>query len=448
MSALATRRSRIRDFVPEVRRGVVRDVVGLVIEAEGLTAPVGALCKVLEASGSSRGDAEVVGFRADRTLLLSLGAMRGIERGDRVELVQKSQTVPVGFGLLGRVISARGEPIDGKGELSTTSTWPLYSRPSHPLSRPRISRRLGTGIRSVDTLLTCGSGQRVGIFAGSGVGKSVLMGMMTKFTDAEVIVIGLVGERGREVREFIERDLGEEGLRRAVVVVATSDEPACLRVKGAFTATAVAEFFRSQGKNVLLLVDSVTRVAHAQREIGLSVGEPPATRGYPPSVFALMPQLLERSGTSTEGSVTGFYTVLVEGDDLNEPVADTARSILDGHIALSRRLANRGHFPAVDVMESVSRVMFDIVPPEHMESARRMRDLLSAYAESEDLINIGAYVRGTNPRIDEALGKWERILAFLQQGRTERFDFDKELARLTELAAKPTAPSAPAGGRK
>lgn len=415
MSLLADRRERLSTFSSCRIRGRVREVVGLVIETTGLQAPVGALCRVLGPTGQTRCEAEVVGFRGDITLLQSLGDNRGIEHHDQVELVSREQTVPVGPALRGRVIDARGNPLDDKGPLSASTRGPLYRRPDPALQRPRIDEPLATGIRSIDGLVTCGRGQRVGIFAGSGVGKSVLMGMMARGTDADVIVIGLIGERGREVREFIDRDLGEEGLRRSVVVVATSDEPACLRVKGAFTATAIAEWYRDAGHDVLLLIDSVSRVAYAQREIGLSSGEPPATRGYPPSVFALMPQLLERSGRNARGSITGLYTVLVEGDDMNEPVSDAARSILDGHVALSRKLAHRGHYPAVSILESVSRVVNEVTDPEHQAWAMRLRELVAAREEAEDIINIGAYVAGSNPRIDEAVARWPRIEAFLRQ---------------------------------
>jgi flagellum-specific ATP synthase len=339
----------------------------------------------------------------------------------------------VGYGLQGRVIDAAGRALDDKGPLRATLRGPLYRQPAPALKRPRIDTHLSTGVRAIDGALTCGRGQRLGIFAGSGVGKSVLLGMMARGTDVDVIVIGMIGERGREVREFIERDLGEEGLRRCVVVVATNDEPACNRVRGAFAATAVAEWFRDQGKHVLLLLDSISRVAYAQREIGLSAGEPPATRGYPPSVFSLMPQLLERSGCNEHGSITGFYTVLVEGDDMNEPVSDTARSILDGHITLSRKLAQRGHFPAVSILESVSRVLNDVVSAPAMQLAVRLKSLLAAREESEDLINIGAYVAGSNPVIDEALARWPAIESFLRQSMVEKTQYEETLKKLEAL---------------
>jgi len=437
MSLLAKERESLNDFMPFVERGHICNVVGLVMEAEGLKAPVGALCKVSSQQGFIKGEAEVVGFKEGRVLLLSLDMRYGLEINDEVELLTKNQDVTVGIELQGRVLDARGRPIDDKGDLKSAKRWPLYGKASHPLNRPRIDKVLSTGVRAIDGLLTCGRGQRLGLFAGSGVGKSVLLGMMARFCEAEVIVIGLIGERGREVREFIERDLGEEGLKRSVVVVATGDEPACLRVKGAFTATAIAEYFREQGKDVMLLIDSVSRVAYAQREIGLSTGEPPATRGYPPSVFSLMPQLMERSGLSDKGSMTAFYTVLVEGDDLNEPVSDVARATLDGHISLSRRLANQGHYPAISILESVSRVMTEVTDKEHQQTSQKIRDLLAAFEDSEDLINIGAYVQGSNPRIDESLFYRPNIVNFLRQYQDDKSSFEDSCQQMKKTITPP-----------
>jgi flagellum-specific ATP synthase len=445
---MSNSRENLKDFMPFEQRGRIRNVVGLVIEAQGLTAPVGALCRVVSKQGESKGEAEVVGFRDSKLLLLSLDTQKGIEINDEVQLVTRVQSVTVGTELQGRVLDARGRPIDGKGELKSSKRWPLYGKAAHPLNRPRIKEVMSTGVRAIDGLLTCGRGQRLGLFAGSGVGKSVLLGMMARFCEAEVIVIGLIGERGREVREFLERDLGPEGLKRSVVVVATGDEPPCLRVKGAFTATAIAEYYREQGKDVMLLIDSVSRVAYAQREIGLSTGEPPATRGYPPSVFSLMPQLMERSGLSEKGSMTAFYTVLVEGDDLNEPVSDVARATLDGHISLSRRLANQGHYPAISVLESISRVMTEVVSREHQETALKMRDLLAAYEDSEDLINIGAYVQGSNPRIDEALYHRPKMLEFLKQFQEDKASFESTCQQMVESIQMPEEdPAVAAQGR-
>ncbi len=399
--------------------GRVVRVVGLVIESKGPEASVGEICEIYLKNGGSV-KAEVVGFREDRVLLMPLGDMGAIGPGCEVVATGESLKVRVGEGLLGRILNAFGEPIDDKGPITWEDEYPLNRKPPHPLKRKRIKEPISIGIRAIDGLLTCGKGQRMGIFAGSGVGKSTLLGMIARNTSAPVSVIGLVGERGREVREFVERDLGEEGLRRSVVVVATSDEPALIRLKAAFTATAIAEFFRDKGLDVILMMDSVTRFAMAQREVGLTIGEPPATRGYTPSVFSLLPRLLERAGNSDKGSITGFYTILVEGDDMNEPIADTVRSILDGHIVLSRKLASQNHYPAIDVLRSISRLMIEIVPKEHYVAAGRLRELLSAYEEAQDLINIGAYAKGSNRAVDEALEKIDEIKGFLIQGINEK----------------------------
>lgn len=413
--------------------GRVVKVIGLVIECEGLSVPVGSMCVVLPSFGSHTVEAVVVGFREDHALLMPLGEMEGIKRFDLVRHLPGSQLVPVGRELMGRVIDARGRPIDDGPPLLTTAMNPLYARPPQSLTRPRISQPISTGIRAIDALVTCGRGQRLGLFSGSGVGKSLLMGMIAKYTSAQVCVIALVGERGREVRDFIERDLGPEGLRKSVVVVATSDEPPLMRVRAPFTASAIAEFFRDQGADVMLMMDSITRVANAQREIGLSAGEPPTTKGYPPSVFAMMPRLLERAGRNAHGSITGIYTVLVEADDINEPIADTARSILDGHVWLSRDLANRGHYPAIDPLTSISRLMIDVASKEHVQAATRMRSVLAAYRNAEDLINIGAYAKGSNSEIDRAIGMIDRINEFLRQKFDEVCPFEETVSKLVEL---------------
>jgi flagellum-specific ATP synthase len=394
----------------------VTDVIGLVVEASGPGAPVGSLCRI-GGPGPEGIPAEVVGFRTGRVLLMPLGDLAGVAPGSPVVLVRERPLVRVGDGVLGRILDGLGRPLDGGGSVVADEgdgEYPLYGQRMNPLDRRPIREPLDLGIRAMNALLTCGRGQRLGIFAGSGVGKSALLGMISRYTRAEVNVIALVGERGREVREFIERDLGD-GLRHSVVVAATSDAPPLVRIRGAFLAATIAEHFRDQGRDVLLMMDSLTRVAMAQREVGLSVGEPPSARGYTPSVFALLPRLLERAGQGPEGSITGLYTVLVEGDDLNEPIADTARSLLDGHVVLSRRLASEGHYPAIDVLASVSRVMIDVVRPEHQALANRIRSWLSTYREAEDLIQIGAYASGASATIDEAIARLPAVQAFLRQ---------------------------------
>ncbi len=427
---------RVRRVLAEVEparlSGRVKEVVGLVVQAEGLAVPVGAACEIRTADDASI-PCEVVGFRDDVTLLMPLGELQGVRRGDEVACASVLQRVGVGRALLGRVIDARGNPIDGGPRVPFERLNPLHARAPHPLARERIREPLGTGIRAIDALHTCGKGQRVGIFAGSGVGKSTLLGMCARYTAAEVSVIALVGERGREVREFVEKDLGPEGLRRSVVVVETSDRPALLRVRAPFAATAVAEYFRDEGADVLLLMDSITRMANAQREIGLSVKEPPATKGYPPSVFAILPRLLERAGRAARGSITGFYTVLVEADDMNEPVADTARSILDGHVWLSRDLAHRGHYPSVEPLESISRLMIDVVPPEQQEAAAKVKALLAAYRGAEDLITVGAYVKGANPEVDQAVQAHPAIMKFLRQAISEKANLPETQKALLDL---------------
>ena len=411
--------------------GQVVKVVGLVTESEGPSASVGEVCLVETSEGKR--PAEVVGFRNNRVLLMPLGEMAGITPGAMVIATGQPARVSVGNGLLGRILGGLGDPIDGLGPLQVEDSRPITAQPPNALSRDRITKPIATGIRSIDAVLTLGKGQRMGIFAGSGVGKSIAMGMIARNTSADVTVVALVGERGREVREFLERDLGEEGLKRSVVVIATSDQPALVRIKASLVATTIAEYFRDQGADVMLMMDSITRLALAQREIGLSVGEPPTTRGFTPSVFAMMPKLLERAGTSDNGSITGLYTVLVEGDDLDEPVSDHLRSILDGHIVLSRQLASLGHYPSVDILPSISRVMIDVVPEDHMNAAKHLKEVVSTYREAEDLINIGAYAKGSNPKIDFAISANENINTFLQQGIFEKASFDETRNKLLNL---------------
>jgi flagellum-specific ATP synthase len=414
--------------------GKVVGLVGLVIEASMPQASIGDLCKIYTGNGDDSIPAEIVGFRQGRTLLMPLGRVEGVQPGSRLVQFTRKAVVSVGPRLLGRVIDPMGQPLDGDEPLPLADEVLLYGSPQNPLHRALIREPLPVGIRAIDGLLTCGKGQRIGIFAAAGVGKSTLMGMMASETAASVIVIGLIGERGREVREFIEHDLGEEGMRRSVVVAATSDLPALQRLRGAFLATAIAEYFRDRGEDVLLLMDSLTRVAMAQREVGLAVGEPPTSKGYTPSVFALLPKLLERAGTCAgSGSITAMYTVLVEGNDLDEPIADAARSILDGHIVLSRALATRNHFPAIDVLNSISRVMPVITSPEHRQLASKLRDTLATYQNAEDLINIGAYQRGSNPKIDEAMALLEPIHLYLKQRRDERSTLPDTLERLQKI---------------
>jgi flagellum-specific ATP synthase len=414
--------------------GRIVQVVGLVAESQGPDVRVGDLCKISFRGNPHGLDAEVVGFKEDRVLLMPLGDLREVGPGCDVMSTDRPLGVAVGDALLGRILDGLGEPMDDKGPLVATDFYPLYAEPPHPLRRQMVDQPLSVGVKVIDGMLSLGRGQRIGIFAGSGVGKSTLLGMMARYTTADVNVISLVGERGREVREFIEHDLGKEGLERSVIVIATSDQPPLIRLKAALTATAVAEFFRDEGKNVLLMMDSVTRVARAQREVGLAIGEPPTTRGYTPSVFEFLPQLLERAGAGEHGSITGIYTVLVEGDDMNEPVADTVRGVLDGHIVLSRKIAARNFYPSVSVLESVSRVMPAIISPEHLAAAGRVRDLLATYADSEDLINIGAYKTGANSRVDWALKHLDAVRAFLMQKVGESSSFEETVRQLVALA--------------
>ena len=426
-------RHRLEEIDPIVQRGEILNIVGMVMESRGPSVAIGDLCHIFVEDARKAGRAEVVGFRNNRVLLMPLHEMTGYHPGARVVASREKLSLTVGQELLGRVLNGLGMPIDDRGLQLGRERRSIYHESPHPLKRRPIREPLATGIKAIDGLITIGKGQRMGIFAGSGVGKSVLLGMIARNTSADINVIGLIGERGREVREFIERDLGEEGLRRSVVVVATSDEPPLLRVKAGLVATTIAEYFRDQGKDVLLMIDSVTRIAMAQREIGLAIGEPPTTKGYTPSTYALLPKLLERAGNSEAGSITGLYTVLVEGDDLSDPVADTARSILDGHIVLSRELANRGHYPAIDPLQSVSRVMPQVVPREHLQLSKRILRILSNYREAEDLVNIGAYVKGSNPDIDEALRYIRAINAFLQQEMTESMPFGQILGGMKQI---------------
>ena len=424
----------VADLDPIRANGKITKVIGLVAEANGPISRVGSICDIHSRGDMPKIKAEVVGFKDNRVLLMPLGEIRGIEPGNRVVAKQQKVLTHVGKGLLGRVIDGLGNPIDGKGPITYDSEYPLYKNPVNPLLRKRITRPLDMGIRSISGLLTIGCGQRVGIFSGSGVGKSIMLGMIARKTTADVNVIALIGERGREVNDFIERDLGAEGLKSSVVVVATSDSLPLIRMRGAFIATAIAEYFRDQGKHVILMMDSVTRFAMAQREIGLAAGEPPTTKGYTPSVFALLPKLLERAGTSSgDGSITGLYTVLVEGDDMNEPIADAVRSVLDGHIVLSRDLAMKGHYPAIDILNSISRLRDDIITSKHRETANRLREVLATYKKAEDLINIGAYVAGSNPDIDYAIEMIGKVNDYLRQDVEEVVSFDESVQQLEGL---------------
>jgi FliI/YscN family ATPase len=420
------------DTVPVTGR-VIR-TVGLVVESRGPRARVGEICELLGEPGSRPLPLEVVGFREGALLTVPLGGTSGIRPGDRIVSRGLVSAMPVGPDLLGRVIDGLGRPLDGLGPIEAIADYSLYPPPLNPLERESIVAPLGTGVRAIDALLTCGRGQRLGLFGGSGVGKSTLLGMMARATAADIAVIGLIGERGREVRGFLEHDLGPEGLKKAVVVASTSDNPPLVRIRAAYAATAIAEYFRDQGKNVLLMMDSVTRFAMAQREIGLAAGEPPTAKGYPPSVFAMLPGLLERAGNVTgRGSITALYTVLVEGDDTNEPIADAVRGILDGHIVLSRDLAARNHYPAIDILQSISRTMPDVTAVEHRLKAGQVRGWLSTLRESEDLVSVGAYVAGSTPRIDEALAKREAVEAFLKQPTDDPVRFDESVDALARL---------------
>lgn len=413
-------------------KGRVTELIGLVARAVIPGVKVGELCLIEPQGDRDPIKAEVVGFKDNEVLLMPLGNLEGLSPGSEVVPTGDCLKVPVGEALLGRILDGLGDPLDTetKGPLACENFYPVHSEPPDALKRRRVTEPISVGIKSIDSILTCGEGQRVGLFAAAGVGKSTLIGMIARNTEADINVIGLVGERGREVRDFIEKDLGEEGLRRSVLVVSTSDQPSLVRAKAAYVATAIAEYFRDQGKKVLLMMDSITRFARALREIGLAVGEPPARQGFTPSVFSTLPRLLERSGNSDKGSITAFYTVLVAGDDMNEPVADETRSILDGHIILSRDLANRGHYPAIDVSQSVSRVMSSIVEPGHLESARKLREVVAAYEKERDLILIGAYEAGSDPKVDYAIEKIEEVNAFLKQSVDDRIDFHDAVEQL------------------
>ncbi|WP_411802374.1 flagellar protein export ATPase FliI [Bacillus haynesii] len=419
------------------RYGKVKQAVGLMIESKGPECSIGDVCKIYtKGDGPNAIKAEVVGFKDQNILLMPYLEAANIAPGSIVEATGESLRVKVGSGLIGQVVDAFGNPLDGSALPKGLAQVSTDQAPPNPMKRPPIREKMAVGVRSIDSLLTVGKGQRVGIFAGSGVGKSTLMGMIARETAADLNVIALVGERGREVREFIEKDLGEEGLKRTIVVVATSDQPALMRLKAAYTATAIAEYFRDKGQNVMFMMDSVTRVAMAQREIGLATGEPPTTKGYTPSVFAILPKLLERTGTTENGSITAFYTVLVDGDDMNEPIADTVRGILDGHIVLDRSLANKGQFPAVNILKSISRVMSNIAEKDHIRAANRFREMLSTYQNSEDLINIGAYKKGSSREIDEAIQFHPKLISFLKQEVDEAASLEESISLLKSLTGR------------
>jgi flagellum-specific ATP synthase len=412
--------------------GKVIQVVGLIIEAQVQGVSVGEVCKIV-INDKNYILSEVVGFKESKVLLMPLGQITGIKPGSRIYATGEPIQVKVGMGLLGRVLNGMGEPMDGKGDIDFEAMYPVDKDPPDPIKRPRITKVLKTGVKAIDGLLTLGRGQRVGIFAGSGVGKSTLMGMLARNCEAEINVISLVGERGREVKDFIEESLGEEGLKKSVVICATSDQPPVIRLKGALVGTAVAEYFRDQGKDVLLMMDSVTRFSMAQREIGLATGEPPTTKGYTPSVFAMLPRLMERAGTSEKGSITAIYTVLVDGGDMDEPIADAARGILDGHILLDRGLAAKNHYPCIEVGHSVSRLFSAINDPRHQKAAGQLREVLARYNEAEDLINIGAYVKGSNPKIDAAVEKIDDVNTLLKQATNENIAFEETVQKMISM---------------
>ncbi len=425
---------KAKKLSPFFYEGVVTKVIGLTIEVEGIRAFVGELCIIYNEENYPI-NCEVVGFKEEVIILMPLGELIGIAPGCRVVPTGSPLNVKCGDELMGRILDGIGVPLEGD-RLQILEAYPLDSAPPDPLKRRRIKEPIPTGVRAIDGFLTCGEGQRIGIFAGSGVGKSTTLGMIAREGKADVNVIALIGERGREVLDFIEKDLGEEGMKKSVIVCATSDKPALIRIKGALTATAIAEYFRDKGKKVILMMDSVTRFAMAQREVGLAIGEPPATKGYTPSVFSMLPRLMERSGMSDKGSITAFYTVLVDGDDFNEPIADAVRGILDGHIVLSRNLAHKNHYPAIDILDSVSRVMPEIVTDEHKALASEIRDLLATYKNSEDIINIGAYMKGTNKKIDRAIDFNEAINSFLKQGVYEKSTFEESIKYMKDIFYK------------
>ncbi|MFH1761903.1 MAG: FliI/YscN family ATPase [bacterium] len=423
----------IKRIDPVRVHGKISRVIGLIIESTGPSAAIGELCRI-EFGGILVSMAEVVGFHDNKTLLMPLGLLEGIRPGFDVIVTREPLKINVGDELLGRIIDGMGKPLDDKGPINCAGSRPVTCQAPHALTRKRISKRMETGIRSIDAFCTIGRGQRVGIFSGSGVGKSVLLGMVARHCLADINVIALIGERGREVREFIEKDLGEDGLKRSVVVVATADQPAVLRIKGAMVATTIAEHFRDKGKDVMFMLDSATRIAMAQREIGLAIGEPPASKGYTPSVFSLLPRLIERAGTSDKGTITGIYTVLVEGDDLDEPISDAMRAILDGHIVLDRALANKNHYPAVDVLKSISRVMREVTDIKHQKACAELSSIMAAYQGAEDLINIGAYARGSSAEIDRAIELIKPLSVFLKQDINDKTDFNKIIAALSKLS--------------
>ena len=423
---------QLEGILPTALTGSVARTIGMTVAAAGFPAPIGALAEIQRETGGPL-LAEVIGFRDELTLLYPFSESSGVRHGNRVRLARTARWLRVGAEMLGRVFDAQGNAVDGKPQPVLRDRTSFHRRPPHPCTRPRICEPLSTGVRSIDGMLTCGKGQRLGIFAGSGIGKSVLLGMMARYTAAEVNVIALIGERGREVNEFIERDLGPAGLAKSVVIVATSNEPPLLRTQAAATAMAVSEYFRDQGKDVLLLMDSLTRFALAQREIGLAAGEPPTTRGYPPSVFSVLPKLVERAGRSPQGSITGFFAVLVEADDPNEPISDAVRGLLDGHTWLSRRMASKGHYPAVDVLESISRLMTEVAGEEHLRAAMAVRELMAAFREHEDLISIGAYRRGSNKVVDTAIEMQDDLNNYLRQAVQQSSDIEDARNKLIQL---------------
>ena len=415
------------------KTGKISQIIGLIIESNGPGVSIGSICTIRSKTRSPV-EAQVVGFRDNKTLLMPLGDIYGIAPGCTVEVTEEQPSFSVSSEMIGRVIDGNGKPIDGKGPIPLGTNYPIMGTPLNPLYREPIKQPLDVGVRSINGLLTCAKGQRIGIMAGTGVGKSMLLGMIARNTEAAVNVIALIGERGREVKEFIEQNLGVEGMKRSIVIAAASDQPPLVRLRGAFIATTIAEYFRDQGKDVLLMMDSITRFALAQREIGLSVGEPPTTKGYPPSTFSLIPKLLERAGTGEgNGTITGIYTVLVEGDDINEPVSDAVRAVLDGHIILDRELAAHNHYPAIDILSSVSRLMIDVISKDHYNFSMKLKDFLATYSEAKDLINIGAYAKGSNPKWDIAINKIERINAYLQQGIMETVNMEESMKTLKEI---------------
>ena len=428
-------KEELAGFDPYRYMGKIEKIVGMTIEASGPQCSIGDICRIYAKDLKSHIFAEVVGFQSEKVLLMPYTDIEGIGPGSIVDNTGDKLMVKTGDALIGRIIDAIGQPIDGNGDIEYTDSVSISGIPTNPLTRPKIAEPIELGVKAIDGLLTLGKGQRIGIFAGSGVGKSTLMGMIARKVKADINVIALVGERGREVREFIENDLGPEGMARSVVVVATSDQPAMMRYKCPMTATAIAEYFMSQGKDVLIMMDNLTRFAMANREVGLSIGEPPIARGYTPSIYAQMPKLLERAGCFEKGSITGIYAVLVEGDDTNEPIADTVRGIIDGHIILSRKIAAQNHYPAIDILPSVSRLMSTVASPEHKEAASKLRNLLSLYSNNVDLISIGAYKAGTNPKLDEAISKIDKINAFLCQKTNESFTLDETVKLLMEAVS-------------